>query len=97
MDRFRAGRARGRRIVVGMDALVPVTNVFRELSQRRCRVSEREDPFGIFRIVLKYLIKILPFVLPKPFRLKPFAVLAQGPFTLFSGLSRDPTASSVRE
>ena len=64
MDRFRAGRARGRRIVVGMDALVPVTNVFRELSQRRCRVSERDDPFGIFRVVLKYLIEILPFVLP---------------------------------
>ncbi len=43
-------------------SLVPVTNVFRELSQRRCRVSERDDPIGIFRIVLKYLIEILPFV-----------------------------------
>ena len=63
MDRFRAWRARGRPIVGGMDGLVPVTNVFRELSQRRCRVSERYDPFGIFRVVLKYLIEILPFVL----------------------------------
>ena len=59
--RFGAVRARG--VVVGLDALVPVTNVFCELSQRRCRVSERDDPFGIFRIVLKYLIEILPFVL----------------------------------
>ena len=63
MDRFRARRARGRPIVVGMDGLVPVTNVFRELSQRSSGVSERDDPFGIFRIVLKYLIEIFPFVL----------------------------------
>ena len=63
MDRFRARRARGRPIVVGMDGLVPVTNVFRELSQGSGGVSERDDPFCIFRIVLKYLIEILPFVL----------------------------------
>ena len=63
MDRFRAGRARGRRIVRGMDALVPVTNVFRELSQGSGGVSERDDPFCILRIVLEHLTEILPLVL----------------------------------
>jgi len=64
MDWVRAGRARGRRIVVGMDALVPATNVFRELSQRSSGVSERYDPFGIFMVVFTHLIKVLPPVLP---------------------------------